>query len=852
MSAVRLLVSVVVILQGGLVRWGWAAVQGELPSNGTVFAAALLAPNLGAASVVPQPQELLDPLVAARVSHWRCRYVGGRLVELSRRDEEGSLAPMQPPQGEAPTHGYLFRYEEGDERPSKIVTPSGVTYELEYDGDGRVRRIWCRSTRVQRGFPWTEMRIGYRGGRVAWLSYWDEGKASSDEQLVHRKEFTYDGRGFTTSVSYYNEEGMLWGGVSGIARVTFERGMQGEWLSVTYWASETARTTDWFGVSQYRFVYTSDGRIVESLTLDTHGRPATNAFGAYRMEWQYSSAGEVIGARGYAEGGVVVYDGQALMPEFFDRTLADAILQRVREELAPPYWRLADYVELQRASRRWQRRCVGARGGELAMLAECGRVLVEYLLQARAGPWALQAVLHAHALGLNDRRLLQRAVIGSGVVPHPESRAARTLLGMELCPMPSNTLFMCGTDVMYLLSLYATGVRHVRSDILPVSQNLLADSAMNEAMRARYGTRVWLPDVERIQAAVREELRGYAGVGVIPETSGVLPIRIRGREVVARINARLAGEVCQSNSMWSIAVEEGYENARLYPAVVVRGPFFWYGTNVSECGTPYGGMRWWGEVARGSSGWPKDEDWKAVRRVLARQCAAQGSYWWQRGEKDSATQLFEVAISMGRDEREVYVRYAQALLRAGRYDEAVRVAERWAGEVFEDPLAQEWLERCERVRAAARELAQVEERVRGGGADVLSNLLRRVELLEILGDVGGAQTNAAALLERATGRVDILEPLTEFYSRQQDATGVERCLSLLTAAAPQEFRYWVSRAALAFARRAPEEGVALLRKAAELDRLRLRRILREERLLLELRASGQTNLVQELLEMIEE
>jgi len=841
----------VVCLAAGLCQHALA--EGSVPSNGTVFAAALLAPNLGAPAVVPEPRMLLDPLVAGRVAHWRCRYEGGRLTELSRRDAQGSLQPMRPPQFEPPAHGYVFSYDGDGARPTGILAPNGVGYRLRYDREGRIHEIACTAPRVRRGFAWTEMRIGYGNGRVASVSYWCGRKPSHDALLVHRKEFIHDARGFMESVSYHDDQGRLRAALTGIARVTFERGPQGEWLSVSYWADAATRTNDWFGVGQYRFTYTSDGRVIESATLDASGAPATNAFGAYRTEWQYDSAGNIIGARGYALGGALVYDGRPLMPELFDRTLPEAIMQRARDELAPPYWQLADYAELQRASRRWHTRCVAARPAELAMVAEQGRVLLEYLLQAQAGTLALHAALQAYELGLRDARLLQRAVLSTGVVPHPESRAARTLLGMVLRPMPSNTLFVCGTDIMYLLSLYATSVRGVRADIVPVNQHMLADSTTIEALRAKYGTRVWLPSVADIRAALQQEVERLAGqraAAGAPEDAGALPARIRGRESVARINMLLLDVLCRSNTALPVAVEEGYDSTALYDQLVPRGPLFWYGTNITLCATAHGLITWWSEVARGSVGWPDTKEWDAVRHVLARGCATQASYRWHTGEEHSATQMFHLAMTLCAREPEAYIRYGSLLMGRARYDEAAQVASQLRARLPDDPVALKLAQRCAQASADARELLSVQERLRTGAPDVLSNHLRQVELQERLGYDVAARTNAAQLVQLARGRVDILEGLTAYYRRHSDLNALEHCLALLTDAAPGQFSYWVSRAAVAFARRAPDDGVAFLRRAAELDKLRVRRLLSANNLLPELRASGQTNLVQELLQMI--
>lgn len=826
--------------------------QDGLPSNGTVFAAALIAPNLGAPTVVPQPRMLLDPLVAGRVAHWRCRYENGRLVELSRRDADGRLRPMRPPQFEPPTHGYLFTYAADDgTRPTVITVPHGVQYRLRYDGERRVREIACQAPHARRGFPWSVMRIDYRGNRVARVSYWDEGRPSHDLLLVHRKEFSYDARGFMESVSYYDAPGVMRGMLTGIARVTFERGAQGEWLSVTYWADATARTNDWFGVGQYRFTYSSDGRVIESATYDANGAPVTNAFGAYRTEWQYDSNGNLIGARGYAQGGALVYDGRPLAPELFERTLPEAIVQRARDELAPPYWQLADYVDLQRASRRWHSRCAAARPAELPLVAEQGRVLLEYVLQAQSGTMALHAALQAYELGMRDPRLLQRAILSTGVVPHPESRAARTLLGIVLRPMPTNTLFVCGTDITYLLSLYATSVRGVRADIVPVHQNLLADSTAAEALHARYGGRVWLPSVAAIRAALEEEMKRLAAARAVGGGGG-MPVRIRGRESVVRINLRLLELLCHSNSVLPVAIEEGYDSSAMYDEVQPRGPLFWYGSNLTECATGHGLVAWWREVARGSRRWPESDEWEGVRRVLARSCAAQASYWWRRHDEHSATQLFYLAMAVCAREPEAYVRYAGVLMRQARYDDAARVAETLRKHLAEEPVAMELAQRCAQASADAHALREVEARIRAGTPDVLSNQLRQLELQERLGYEVAARTNAALLVERAAGRIDILEGLAAYYGRHNDVEALEQCLALLTAAAPGEFTYWVSRAAVAFARRAPDDGVAFLRKAVELDRLRVRRLLQAENLLPDLRASGQTNLVRELLEVIEQ
>lgn len=839
----------------GVVGWLWAGqiagVEKDLPRDGVVFAAVVEAPNLGASSVVPRPRVLLDPLEAARVPHWRFRYERGRLVELSRRDAQGSLEPMRPPHGEVPEHGYLLLYANGEQRPRAIVTPSDVRYELEYTADGRVRQIQCTTKRSLRGLPWSRMRIGYRNGRLAWVSYWNGDEPSYDLSLIHRKEFGHDARGFVSEVRYYDRYGRPWGGLMGISRMTFERGPEGEWLSVTYWGDDQTRTNDWFGVSQYRFTYASDGRVLESITMGVDDAPVSNAFGAYRMEWQYDGEGNLIGTRGYAVGGKVVYDGRAVMPDLYERTLIDAVLQRVRLEFGAPYWQLADYAELQRASRRWHARYASAWRAEVPFVAEQGRVLLDYLLQVRAGAPALQGALLAYGLGMRDPRLLQYAILGTGVLPHPESRAARTLLGIVLGGMPSNSVLICGTDTLFLLSMYATCVRGVRTDVMPVAQNLLADSTMNESMRARLGTRLWLPGLNEIQTAVRQYIE-QTGTGDVPRRVRALPLQIRGREAVARINVALTEEVAERNCGFPVAIEEGFDNTVLYEALVPRGPLFWYGTNMSECATAQGLVAWWREVAAGSDGWPRNDDWEAVRALLARSCAAQGHYWWWRGEEHTATQLFRLAMHMHQEERESYVRWIRVLHAARRYEEALSVAEEWERVAGEDEEARQMIEECRAVVVAVQQLAEVEARIRERLGDVTLNLLRRIELQERLGYREAAQKNAAMLVKEAAGRVDVLERLAAFYDCQNDTAGLQRCLELLTEAAPREFRYWVSRAAMAFAAGAVSNGVEYLRVAAEIDKLRLRRFLETDRLLMDLRARGETNAFRTIVKMVED
>ncbi len=835
--------------------WCVAAGVYALPSNGTVFAAALQAPNLGAPEVLPLPRMPLDPLVAGRVAHWRCRYENGRLAELSRRDAEGNLRPMRPPQFEPPQHGYLFEYAHDAARPVRIIAPHGVAYRLHYDRSGRLREIACTAPRMRRGVPWTHMRISYRNGRVESLTYWHGRTPSHDLYGVHGKRFSYDARGYMESVRYVNARGELRPALTGIARVTFERGTRGEWLSVTYWSGAGTRTADWFGVAHYRFTYTSEGRVAESATFDAAGAPVSNAYGAYRIQWQYDAPGNLIGARGYALGDILVYDGRPLMPELFDRTFAEAVIQRARDELAPPFWQLADYSDLQRACRRWHSRCADARPSELPRLAEQARVLLEYLMQARAGTMAMQAAFQAHALGLRDPRLLQRAVLGTGVVPYPESTAARTLLGIMLQPMPSNTLFVCGTDITYLLGVYATGVRGVRADVRLINQNMLADTTYVESLRGIYDDGLWLPSVADIRGALQREMQRLsaqrmAAREALADDDNGTHLRIRGRESVARINVLLLDALCRSNAMTPLAVEEGYDTTALYERMTPRGPLFWYAGDVTQRMDGATALAWWEKLARGSAGWPRDAEWQAVRRVLARACATQASYFWQHDDEHTATQAYHLAMSVDAQEPEAYVRYAATLLEQSRYADAARVAAALRTQLPHEPAALALAQRCDDAYAHARELAEVHERLRAMPGGDLSNLLRQVELQDLLGQRAAAHSNAAVLVTMAHERVDILEGLVAYYNRHGDADALERCLALLTRAQPQEFRHWVSRAAVAFARGAPEDGVACLRQAAALDKLRVRRMLTAQDLLPELRASGQTNLVRELQQLI--
>jgi hypothetical protein len=96
----------------------------------------------------------------------------------------------------------------------------------------------------------------------------------------------------------------------------------------------------------------------------------------------------------------------------------------------------------------------------------------------------------------------------------------------------------------------------------------------------------------------------------------------------------------------------------------------------------------------------------------------------------------------------------------------------------------------------------------------------------------------------------MLEALVALFVEVDDLAQADRCFDHLTRLKPDDFSAWTSRAAVAFTRRKPEEGIAFLRKAAEVDKPRLRRVLDRDNVVRVLEREGCTNLVRELEQLI--
>jgi len=77
----------------------------KVSSDEIIFAASLRVPSFLAKSILPIPLDEIDPLAAAQISHWRCRYKNGRLIEIARRDKEGTIKPMWKHGFPYPEHG---------------------------------------------------------------------------------------------------------------------------------------------------------------------------------------------------------------------------------------------------------------------------------------------------------------------------------------------------------------------------------------------------------------------------------------------------------------------------------------------------------------------------------------------------------------------------------------------------------------------------------------------------------------------------------------------------------------------------------------------------------------------------
>jgi tetratricopeptide (TPR) repeat protein len=101
-----------------------------------------------------------------------------------------------------------------------------------------------------------------------------------------------------------------------------------------------------------------------------------------------------------------------------------------------------------------------------------------------------------------------------------------------------------------------------------------------------------------------------------------------------------------------------------------------------------------------------------------------------------------------------------------------------------------------------------------------------------------------------TNCVETLEWLVSFYASNSMLDEAAECLDRLIQLEPDSFDHWSSRAAVAYERNHPDEGLRYITRAAEIDKFRLRRMLTAGNFLQELLKDGNTNLVNQLEQLI--
>jgi YD repeat-containing protein len=827
-----------------------APLYAATPGNRTVFARSIQVPNLGAGHVVPTPRDRLDPLDASRQAHWRCRYVDGRLVEVARRDAEGTLAPMRAVYERTPTNGYLFRYAAAGAQPVLLTTPRGFEYALTYDRAGMLTAAQRLGRAPVFAAEPTRITIERARGRVVSVRSWRGAAPTRDADGVHQREFQYGSDGYLTRVVYRDTAGRVCAAAQGCAAKTYRRGPHGEWLDVAWWDAQGAACADWHGVARYAFEYTSNGLLRLMRIFDARQTPATNALGAHALEWQYDSAMRVIGTRGFDATNALVYDGPALMPDVFERTWAEAVLMREKNELSLPFWSFVDYSELERSLRRHVRRV--ASNGVTPYAVEQLRVLAEYIMASRAGYLAVLCAQMCGAAGLNDPRWLRVACRHAGTAPRPGGAAAQWLRAACWDTNARDALVFVSSDPLYYVLLDGGARSAAAGGPVVLHAQLLADNLYNATLESLYGTNIWLPDLQDVRRAVEDYARSAAArqalendtitIDMAAERAGII-----GQPAVAQINATLMRDMVLRTPR-RVLYEEAIPVTIPGVMRVPDGPLF----ALLSAGVATGMavrtddvLRAWTARAADLAGRPKTRAWRAVRHVMSALAGAHAACFYDTNAQQVSTQLFAVAGVMAPDAPYAPTRHARLLLQAGDVAAATAVLARCDQRVRDYASVQSLLRECAAACARADRIALLRAQI-AQGTHTASNVMELADLYLRTGQITNALTVARSFMAAATNDVAVYEWYATLLARCGDWDGAAQALARLTEQQPGNFNYWTSRAALAFSCGAGSNGIAYLRRAAALDQQRLARILTAHGFLDELRDRGQTNLVKDL------
>jgi len=835
--------------------------QPVVPSNGTVFSVSLKIPSLASAACIPSPRDLIDPLKAARMSHWRCRYQNGSLAEASRRDYLGTYRPMTPPPDAAPTNGYLFFYAPlTSELPTRILTPEGITYFLQYSPSRFLTEIVCSNTYRERQFPYSRIVIARKNnGAVARMSYWDGEIPSLNRAGVHAKSFTYSTNGFLKEVRYLDSSSNTCNDCDGFGIKSYRRGRNGEWLTISYQDKDGRATTDWHGVSRYEIAYNDALRFKSTSLFGPDGEPVVNALGGHTLIWQYDTLYNLIGTLALDAEGDTVFDGIPLMPELFYRTVPEALITREQRELAMPIWQFLDYSELVSALQRWHDHKTASRGVNQLQLEQL-RVLADYLVFSRSGITAITAALLCRANGLEDTRWIKRAILLSGCVPSPESPAAQVLLDELSDAMRSNALLITVQDSSRLLFEYNSYSGALAGTSIMIPFDNIGDSVYLDALSAIVPEQNsnWLPSATDVRTALTEYARYLSRQGSLNDLSRMFLIEknriaLRGKENVTEIKKILIEKLLLNLTNRVLYAEALPGDTAFFSRMIPSGPLFRLyqpdlPVNTEECLPAI--HAYWLALQTRLQKLPDSNDTIECRRYFSHAAVDQAEWLYFHQYTNAALALYATARDICKQAVEPYLYLTEKLITQENLTAADRVLAELHHVDPDNARGRELSRLSRESRLRLKKIAQYEASITSANTACSSNVMTLADLYAEQNRPAKAALLVDSMFSQCTNCVETMNWLASFYARNGMLEESAACIAHLTRIEPDSFDHWSSRAAIAYERNRPDEGLAYITRASEIDRTRLRRMLTNGDFLLDLLKDGNTNLVRQLEELI--
>jgi tetratricopeptide (TPR) repeat protein len=818
-------------------------------------------PSLAAEAYIPSPRDIIDPLKAARMSHWRCRYENGRLAEVSRRDYLGSYRPMKPPPDRAPTNGYLFHYSPGSAYlPDSITAPDGIIYHLFYSPSNYLAEIVCSNTFRGKKVPYSKIVIlRDHDGLVTRISYWNGTTPAQNYDGIHATSLQYDTNGFLNEVQYVDSRSNTCNNCNGIARKVYHRGTEGEWLSISYWNESGAPATDWHGVSRYEVTYNDALRFKTTTLFGPDDVPAENALGGHTLIWQYDSLYNLIGTVAVDAEGNTVFDGIPLMPELFYRTWPEALITREQRELAVPIWEFMDYSELVNALQRWYNHKIARRGVNQLQLEQL-RILADYLVTSRSGITAITAALLCRAYGLTDPRRLENAIRYAGCMPLPGTPAANILLDELTAVIQTSAFLITMHDQSRFLLEHSFFTDTIDDRIVILPFDNIGDSIYIDALQTLYADyeTVWLPSA----LTLRNALQAYAGMLNRGESQSDISqlffidkdrIALRGAENVAEIKKLILEDVLRNNSNRIVYLEAIPGDTSLFKRMIPAGPFFQlyaeHSQQESRAHAP-AVQDYWNAVRTRLNPLSGGTETTACRRYFALAATAQAEWLYYHQYTNEAVALFRTAIDICPSAPEPYLQLGEKLINQEQFSEAAGVLEELRAVNTDDAGADELILFLSEARSRVERIKHLETVIAASKTLCTSNVMNLAELYAVQNRPVKAAELAAELSANCSNCVETLEWLVKFYASNNRLDDAAECLARLTRIEPDSFDHWSSRAAIAYERNRPDEGLQYITRAAEIDTFRLRRMLTAGNFLQELLKDGNTNLVEQLEQLI--